>query len=174
MKCMQAAANGDVETLQRILSAKEDRGESCVTGNQDVVDAACYDASTGKTALMSAAESGSLECVSLLLQHGAVWNAQCRRGLTAGEYALNAEEYVVAEAILDHAVRCELILGTIERQQKEMSQEGGSDSSIRNDLYLKGNVKYHDGENGSDLRLVDDNQDGVMMGYVHMYRKRPR
>ena len=182
---MKAAARGDVDALRHALAraspeqqtrSNSGGGEQCASGGISREDhftnktinetlAACYDETTGMTALMNAAQSGSLESVMLLLQNGAVWNAQCKRGMTAGEYALNAEKYSVADAILNHAVQCELILGTIERTLHTQNQ---NESKVRNEAYLKGRVNYISGgdDGNGDVRLVDENDDGVMMGYV--------
>lgn len=51
---------------------------------------------TGCSVLMAAAGQGHLEVVQLLLQRGAPWNALDRKGLCAGEYAVNAGHQAVS------------------------------------------------------------------------------
>lgn len=147
------AAN--VDTLKQLLDAAPEEAN---------LAAAC-DEETGVTALMISASMGHAEAVELLLERGGVWNAQDRKGRTAGEHAIDAEYYAVAETILDHAVCCELILGAAARRTRE-AERNEENVREREEAYLRGAVKYVDDDtDGGDVRLVDENNDGVMMAW---------
>ena len=148
----------DADTIDALKQLLEDAPE-------EMNLAAACDEETGVTALMSAAAMGNSDAVELLLEKGGVWNAQDRRGRTAGEHAIDADQYAVAERILDHAVRCELILGAAARRTREAER---NEESVREreEAYLRGSVKYVDDDaDGGDVRLVDENNDGVMMAW---------
>jgi len=82
------------------------------------VDPAQYDDATGASCLMLAAARGAARVCAALLQAGAPWNALDRRGRCAGEYALDGSHQQIVDIIVDHAVRCELLLGAIGRNER--------------------------------------------------------
>lgn len=95
-----AAAAGDAAAVGRLLAAGADP---------------CLPAAEGATPLMKAAEAGSAECIALLLEAGAPWNALDEDGYCAGDYATASKNRGAIELLMDWAVRCEQLLGAMER-----------------------------------------------------------
>ena len=162
-----SARNGKEDEIVKMMDEDDMR-----EGEQEELLVVACDEGTGETALMAAAGVGSAACVDLLLQRGAVWNAQDRRGKCAGEYAIDSEHYPIAESILGHAVKCELILGAVQRAA--CGARDASEASARNLAYLQGEVAYIDptasatdgaARDQGDVRLVDGEGQGVMMGW---------
>ena len=129
-----AAANGDLHAVRSALEA---------------VPAHSQEETHGRSALMLAAGAGHEAVVEVLLAAGAPWNAIDRRGQCAGNYALDAGHQTVVDALVDHAVRVELLLGASERR--------AASSDASNAEYLSRSIKY-DGD-----RLLDTADDAVMM-----------
>ena len=134
-----AAAAGDVATVQSIL-----RSGQCPAHAQEEVE--------GVSALMLAAGGGHGECVHELLVAGAPWNAIDRRGRCAGNHALDAGHQRIVDALVDAAVRAELLLGAAQRGTQLAAAK-----AAESDEYLSRNVRY-EGDT-----LFDEANDGVMM-----------
>lgn len=82
----KAAAEGDLERVQRLLAAGSDACE----GNVD-----------GMTPLMLAAQNGHAEVVRALIQAGAPWNALNPAGQCAGDFAMEAGHQEAFDVLLD-------------------------------------------------------------------------
>jgi protein arginine N-methyltransferase 2 len=124
---------------------------------------------------MSAAEAGSAEAVAALLEAGAPWNATDDDGYCAGDYAGASGNPAVVEMLLDWGVRCEELLGAVQRQQEaataaaegqgeqqqqekeqqqqQQQQDGGG--------YLAQKLVYTD----DGTKLLDADGEAVMMGW---------
>ena len=87
-------------------------------------------------------------------ESGAPWHAQDGEGFTAGEYASGSGHRAVLQQLLDHAVRAELILGTVARRERPPGAPG---LAARD--YLGSTLQYHEG------RLMDAEGEAVMMGW---------
>lgn len=108
----------------------------------------------GRSALMVAAGAGHAPVVSLLLNAGAPWNALDRYGRCAGNYALDAGHQAIVDQLVEHATRCELLLGASERRTREGNADG--------DEYLRRSV-VHQGDRADGEALLDEAGDAVMM-----------
>ena len=120
--------------------------------------------STGITPLMMAASSGHGAIAQYLLEEcSAPWNAVDRCNLCAGDYATRQEHWNVVHLLVEWGTRAELILGAIEREQRQQGMAvsddpSQSDSSTKPD-YLRQRLLYtEDGQ-----ALVDADRDAVMM-----------
>lgn len=160
-----------------------DLHRACEAGDADAVetlveagaDASYFEGATGTSCLMLAARAGSERAVAALLRAGAPWNALDRAGRCAGEYALAEGHQVVVDAIVEHAARCELLLGAAGRNERMRMAggAGGDDSGATAAVapptsapaagesaeYLARAVRY-DGD-----RLLDEANDAVMMAW---------
>ena len=153
-----------VDALRALVDAGESADDAAVCAavraaldGEAAGEANESEASTGATPLMLAAQLGSSEAVQLLLQQGAVWNAQDRQGNTAGEYALEAGAGDVYEAVLEAGVRTELLLAAMQRETT--SKRLAKEAPASNADYLQQKLAYSEG------RLVDSEANGVMMGW---------
>lgn len=154
-------AKGEVEAVEHEL--------------QNGVDPTQYDEASGSSTLMLAAASGNVRLCTLLLQHGVPWNSLDRKGRCAGEYALDAGHQAVVDAIVDHAVCCELLLGAAGRNRRmaplRAAAHGSAPSSAPDPgsgdqalgaapasaEYLSRTVAF------SPDKLLDEHNDAVMM-----------
>lgn len=124
-------------------------------GNKDVIaelissgaDPTYFDAS-GMTPLMHAATGGHAAATRVLLDAGAPWNALSPSGLSAGDLTSDPPTY---DLLLDHALRSELILGTVARRQAAPSEGVPAES------YLDSRVSF------SEDRVMDADSKAVMM-----------
>merc|ERR1712048_564302 len=109
---------------------------------------------TGQSAIMVAAGAKQIKIVEYLLQNGAPWNALDKQGKCAGNYALEAENFDqnVIDVILNHAVKCELLLGSFGNSSKQNDAIKQNNSEYLNDKKLR----Y------SKEALIDGEGDGVM------------
>ncbi len=111
----------------------------------------------GTSCLMHAAQGAHLEIVQALLAASAPWNALDRQGKCAGEYAMASEaadaarRQAVVDALVDHAVIAEMLLGTMGDAEAVAAQQQESEQ------YLEGRVRYEKD------KLVDEAEEGVMM-----------
>jgi hypothetical protein len=129
-----AAAAGDAAALTAALASSGP-------------DAASHqDRATGRSALFSAAEADSVECVALLLEAGAPWNA----------------------ALLEAGVRAELVLGAL--SEAAAAAAAASSSPLPASLpaaegipYLKQRATFHASASNGDATLSDEQGRAVMM-----------
>ena len=134
-----AAAAGDAARVRDII-----RSGKCPAHAQEN--------EKGLSALMIAAAGGHDECVHELLVAGAPWNAIDRSGRCAGNHALDAGHQHIVDALVDAAVRAELLLGAAQRGTQLAAAK-----AAESDEYLSRNVRY-EGDT-----LFDEANDGVMM-----------
>jgi len=121
----------------------------------------------GASALMLAAANGNCDVIAYLLKEGAVWNAVDRKHKCAGDYATDAGHQDAIDAILQHAVICEMILGRakvraekdISLKKEKMDAQGFGD----NHEYLRSKLRYD--KNDVEGLLLDDKEDAVMMSW---------
>lgn len=148
----QEAAAGDAALLE---GAAAGDAALCVALVEAGECEACYQESErGRSALMLAAAGGHAGCVQLLLSAGAPWNAIDRDGRCAGNHALDAGHQAIVDLLVEHATRCELILGASERHARHGCEES--------EAYLRRSV-VHEGERNDGEALIDENGDAVMM-----------
>jgi type IV protein arginine methyltransferase len=130
-----ADAAADPEIVQSVLRA-------CEAGDQGTVLAivakhgrlyGCHqDLSTGTAPLMVAAHHGQIDLIQYLLTEcHAPWNAIDRNGRCAGNYATDAQHWMVVELLVDWAVRAELVLGAMERQMRMRREREEVDNDPR-------------------------------------------
>ncbi|CAE7652475.1 cdc37 [Symbiodinium microadriaticum] len=98
-RCLQAAAVGDTQELQRL--------------HAHGVDVNASD-SRGKTTAMEAAAGGRQDCLSLIIRYGADLNASDNRGWTAAMHAAFRGELGCLQLLIENGakVECEDFLGT--------------------------------------------------------------
>ena len=133
-----AAKSGNEEEVARLLASG--------------ADATHFDAD-GVTPLMHAAAGDHAAVVRLLLDCGAPWNALSPSGLSAGDFASGPDTY---DLLLDHALRSELILGTVARCQGAAAN--ASDGALA-ESYLESRVSF------SEERVMDAESKAVMMAW---------
>ena len=98
---------------------------------------------------MLACEGGHVEVVRSLLAAGAPWNELDVDNHCAGEWASASRHAELAQALIEHAVQAELVLGVVGRRDREPDLS-----------YLATPVRY-DGDD----KLLDENNDAVMMSW---------
>eukprot|EP00529_Nitzschia_sp_RCC80_P023267 CAMPEP_0113444748 /NCGR_PEP_ID=MMETSP0014_2-20120614/2828_1 /TAXON_ID=2857 /ORGANISM="Nitzschia sp." /LENGTH=476 /DNA_ID=CAMNT_0000335773 /DNA_START=192 /DNA_END=1622 /DNA_ORIENTATION=- /assembly_acc=CAM_ASM_000159 len=117
---------------------------------------------TGQSPLMVASSAGNLVLVQKLLdEYGAPWNALDRQGLCAGDYATQHQHWDVVNYIVEFATRAELILGEIQRSNRNNSIQQQQDTSTKTDYLTNHRLKYN--EDGT--ALLDNDNDAVMMAW---------
>jgi len=161
---MDTCSRGDFAAVQQIAS------------NNGPLAVSQQDEATGASPLMAAAATGQGLIVEFLLEQGAPWNAVDRQGRCAGDYATTNEHWGVVNLLVEWGTRAELILGRIERSQRDammlklnpqqhqqQQQQSSSDPvshqpSTKPD-YLQHRLVYsEDGQS-----LLDQDKDAVMM-----------
>lgn len=105
--------------------------------------------SNGRSALMAAAGAGSLECVQLLLERGAPWNALDREGKCAGEYAMESGSQACVDALVNAGVQAQLLFGFLD--DETTTDDRTTEAYLKQDLSL------------DDESLIDSQGDAVMM-----------
>lgn len=137
-----AAIAGDTATMESLLTSGE-------------ADPTHFDAA-GLTPLMHAAIHDQPEAVSLLLSHGAPWNALSPSLLSAGDFALLHSHQEPLRLLVDSALRSELIFSTIARKSKNHN----NDKVVKREKeYLDKRVEFGEG------RLVEEDGGAVMMAW---------
>jgi protein arginine N-methyltransferase 2 len=139
-------------------SPEEHLCAAAAAGNKDDIaelissgaDVTYFDAS-GMTPLMHAAAGGHAAATRLLLDAGAPWNALSPSGLSAGDLTSDPTTY---DLLLDHALRSELILGTVARRQ---AAPANSSAGAPAESYLDSRVSF------SEDRVMDADSKAVMM-----------
>ena len=145
---LTACESGDLKQIQSLIQ-------------QDSLYRSLQDNTTGKSPLMVASAKGHLDCVKLLLNEGAPWNAIDRRGQCAGDYATTAEHWDIVNFIVDFATKAELVLGAAIRAN------GGElmpkvKTSVEEEPCTKPDYLQHRLQFTSDA-ILDSDQDAVMM-----------
>ena len=143
---LAAAAAGDLTTVERHLSAGD-------------VEAHAQEEVNGISALMLASAGGHSAIVEVLLSAGAPWNALARAGRCAGTHALDAGQQHIVDALVEHAVRSELLLAASERGAQ-------GESGASNAAYLERNVRYED-----DRLLGEREETAVMMEWERCFSR---
>lgn len=141
-KFLLACENGDLSTVETIIKD---------------IGSIIFDFSIGekgKSSLHTACEHGHIEIVRCLLNSGHPWNAVDENYCTAGEYAEKNGHMNIYEELLNHAITSELILGLIERKNKD-------NLNISNKDYLNQKLKYSEDKE----KLLDEDNNAVMMGW---------
>ena len=149
---IHACSIGDLATLSSFLQ-------------QDEQSACRQDQSTGQSPLMAAAAAGYAPICTILLEHGAPWNAIDRCGQCAGNYATQNEHWDVVSMLVDHATRAELILGSVARwNRSELSHEPSTSLSLQQQPCTKPNYLKHSLTFTNDGNaLLDADKDAIMM-----------
>jgi protein arginine N-methyltransferase 2 len=159
---IDACCHGRMHIIQTLLS-------------KNGLYASMQDQETGQSPLMAAASAGNHALCQYLLDNGAPWNALDRHGQCAGNYATVAEHWSVVNLLVEWGVRAELILGQIDRANREGTFSGissataaltSADASLPIEQqpstkpdYLRQRLQYtEDGQS-----LLDQDQDAVMM-----------
>ena len=150
-KMLQACESNDMNVIQLIIQT-----HGTMYG--------CYALpSTGMTPLMVASSVGNMALVEYLLNDcGAPWNAIDRAyHYCAGDYATQSEHWEIVNLLVDWATRAELILGAIERQQRNdhYKVDGTNNESSTKPDYLRQRLQYTEDGNA----LIDADNDAVMM-----------
>ena len=173
---IQACSGGNLHIVQQLLT----ENSAYYASQQDV--------ETGRSPLMAAAAVGNEALCQHLLEAGAPWNAVDRQGQCAGNYATLQEHWGVVNLLVEWGTRAELILGMVERNNRQQGEErysksyddGGDDDTIGMDVdhsstttssrtvehepstkpfYLRQRLHYTaDGQS-----LLDSDKDAVMM-----------
>ncbi|CAD6342637.1 unnamed protein product [Miscanthus lutarioriparius] len=133
-----AAKSGEEEEVAKLLASG--------------TDATHFDAD-GLTPLMHAAAGGHAGVARLLLDCGAPWNALSPSGLSAGDLASDPDTY---DILLDHALRSELVLGTVARRQ---AVPANASDGAPAESYLESRVSF------SEERVMDAESKAVMMAW---------
>ena len=154
---LNACQSGDVQSVEALI-------------REDPIYAAQQDLESGMSPLMVAAAVGNGHLCQTLLEAGAPWNAINRQGQCAGNLATDNEHWGIVNLLVDWGTRAELILGAMERANRDLS--GGQISLASQNLdgpidhqpctkpdYLRQRLQYTpDGQ-----ALLDDDKDAVMM-----------
>lgn len=157
-----AAAAGDAAALAAALASSS--GPDAAASYQDPA--------TGRSALFTAAEAGSVECVALLLEAGAPWNAVDREGLCAGDAAVAKGCEDAAGALLEAGVRAELVLGAIATSEARKAAAATASSSAPSPAlpaaeegrpYLAQRATFHASASSGEATLSDEQGRAVMM-----------
>lgn len=149
-----APESNDDKSPEELLCAAAKAGEEVEVARllASGADATYFDAD-GLTPLMHAAAGDHAAVARLLLDCGAPWNALSPSGLSAGDVASGPDTY---DLLIDHALRSELILGTIARRQAAATNT--SDGALA-ESYLESRVSF------SEERVMDAESKAVMMSW---------
>ncbi|CAE6471470.1 unnamed protein product [Rhizoctonia solani] len=109
-----------------------------------------------------------LECVELLLEAGAPWNAVDELGNSPGDVAISLNDQECYELIRDAGLRSEFALHAIQ-SKTSLTALRAEDSTAAGstDEFLKSKLIYRTDENGQEIVVVDigGEEVGVMMGW---------
>eukprot|EP00924_Labyrinthula_sp_SR-Ha-C_P016432 snap_masked-scaffold_6-processed-gene-3.16-mRNA-1 protein AED:0.03 eAED:0.04 QI:0/-1/0/1/-1/1/1/0/350 len=108
------------------------------------------DEESGSSLLIEATKGENIEAVKILLNHGAPWNALDRKGMCAGEYAMQKNNQELIDLILNSAVKAELLLGTLENKIYEKNVN----------KYLENQIEF---KNDGKTILETETEEAVMM-----------
>lgn len=157
---VEACGKGDIPLIEQLVQ-------------ENSLYACQQDESTGQSPLMAAAAVGNGGLCQSLLEMGAPWNALDRNGRCAGNYATDAQHWAVVNLLVDWGVRAELILGMLERIQRDANEDSKLDNAATGPSqprpveqepstkpdYLRQRLTYSDDGNA----LLDADHDAVMM-----------
>lgn len=138
----EAADAGDMKTVESIYNSIGNIIFELAVGEK------------GESSLHISSKNGHLPLTLFLLEAGHAWNAVDNDYHTAAEYAYDNGFHEIYNEILNHACRCELLLGVIERSNRNLESKPNSE-------YLNMKLKYDDKE----TKLVDEENNGVMMNW---------
>ncbi|KAL5210818.1 hypothetical protein ABZP36_006441 [Zizania latifolia] len=148
---MAAASKSGKSPEELLCSAAESGDAEAVAGLlSEGADPTHFD-SSGLTPLMHAAAGGHAAVARLLLEAGAPWNALSPTGFSAGDLTSDTATY---DLLLDHALRSELVLGTVARRQ---AGSANSSDGPPAESYLESRVSF------SEERVMDAESKAVMM-----------
>ncbi|KQK13074.1 protein arginine N-methyltransferase 2 [Brachypodium distachyon] len=149
---MAAAPDSKAKSPEELLCAAAESGNAEAVADllSSGADPTHFD-SSGMTPLMHAATGGHVAASRLLLDAGAPWNALSPSGLSAGDLTSDPATY---DLLLDHALRSELILGTVARRQAPPTD---SSDGVPAESYLDSRVSF------SEDRVMDAESKAVMM-----------
>ncbi|TPX35694.1 hypothetical protein SmJEL517_g02018 [Synchytrium microbalum] len=124
------------------------------------------DEETGRWPLHYAAESGSLECVQLLISNHHPWNVVDKQGITAGEIAKSLH-FDIYHELVEEGVRAELIFGLIGRKEKDADMKAADDDNVNETDAVEENDEAKDYLSQplhiTPDKILDANNDAVMM-----------
>lgn len=154
---IDACANGNLPVIQQLVS-------------ENALYVCQQDLETGLSPIMTAAKSGNVQLCQQLLDQGAPWNAVDRQGQCAGNYATDAEHWDVVNLLVEWGTRSELILGQLQRDQRDNNAGISSILNPNNGAvaehqpctkpdYLQHKLRY----NPNGTALLDEDDDAVMM-----------
>eukprot|EP00943_MAST-04B_sp_MAST-4B-sp1_P007795 g7795.t1 len=141
----EAIEKGDIDTVQKILTSKEPASS---------VGAHFQNPNNGTSGLMVAAKFGQHEIVSLLIQHGAPWNALDQYGKSAGDYALKANNQKMVNQLVNIGVQAELLFAALDANKLANKTQV---PKAKEKIFIERNVRYEGNA------LLDDENRGVMM-----------
>lgn len=119
--------------------------------------------STGQSALMVAASLPSLPLTTLLIDHGAVWNALDRKQLCAGDYAVTANSQATVDYLVNVATTAELILGE-SLSNLNLTTTTPTPSNVKEESSTKRDYLHTSATYSSTTGdLIDKDGDAVMM-----------
>ncbi|KAI8852962.1 S-adenosyl-L-methionine-dependent methyltransferase [Chytridium lagenaria] len=152
---MAAASVGDITTITAIATASP-------------TSLWYRDPTTGKSPLHLAALNGHMEAIKTLITLGHQWNAVDLSHKSAAEDAVEAGYTEIWDLLLQEGTRTELILALLGKKEKEVEgeveeEEEGGPSNAK---YLSSKLVFSEG------RLLDDEANGVMMGWEAPLMKR--
>ncbi|KAI8073067.1 S-adenosyl-L-methionine-dependent methyltransferase [Gongronella butleri] len=121
----------------------------------------CFNATEGgRTPLHIASEAGHLDVVDYLLSQRHPYNMLDDKEVSAGEIALQNKHQAVYERLVAEGVRSELVI----RAMAAVFDKQDDDDAVvaaPNEEYLHQKLHYDDN------KLMDENNDAVMMGWEH-------
>ncbi|KAJ3076870.1 hypothetical protein HDU98_011731 [Podochytrium sp. JEL0797] len=144
---LEAAATANLSNLQEIL-----------TSDPDAIH--IRDPTTNASPLHFAAQTGSLECIELLLTAGHPWNEVTFDHKTAAEWAVEKGHQDVWDRLLNEGIRVEMLLAILGKPELDEETEQKLLPVDATD-YLNKKLTYS--EDGQ--KLLDADGNGVMMGW---------
>jgi protein arginine N-methyltransferase 2 len=110
----------------------------------------------GRSVLTLAALNGDESMVEVLLEAGAAWNAVDSQGKTPAEHAREHGHENIYSKLLEHGIRCELLLGVLESRRREQEEQEGE---VSNEQYLNSKLSV------TQDKILDEGGDAVMMSW---------
>ncbi|OXB39694.1 arginine N-methyltransferase 2 [Cryptococcus neoformans] len=155
----------------RLIKAAQAAAPSVLTGLlAEGAPAWFQDDDLGWSCLHYAAERKEPECLKVLLQGGAVWNAVDKWGRTAGEICLSLGDEEGWSIIRNEGIRSEMLhhalSGTLSPDATNNIVLRAEDKTSAGDnlVFLKSKLTWDVGKDGKE-RVLDADGNGVMMGW---------